>query len=111
MAFVGTQSISLAGTQVTYSAATVTTGDTFTPAQNVFLLVRNGGGAPITATIDVPGSTQTGEAQPEVVRTITNATDKVIGPFDPNLFIDPATNVAKVTWSAVTSVTFAVLKL
>jgi hypothetical protein len=111
MAFREAQSSTLAGTQITYFAATVTTGDTFQADPKHILLVRNAHTASITATIQTPGLIL-GEQIPDLVRTIVNATDKTIGPFaEPGYFNDPVTGLTTVIWSVVTNITFAVIRV
>lgn len=71
--------------------------------RGVVLHVNNGGGAPINVTISDPGTTPAGNAGSARVVAVTNGTAKRIwiGPGN----VDPVTNVATITYSAVTSVT------
>lgn len=107
MALLAVQNASIAGTLITYAAA-AGGGDTFAVNDHAVLIVKNGGGSPITVTVAVPGNTKYGQAAPDVAVTVANATDKVIGPFPADL-ADPADFVVHVTYSAVTSVTVAVI--
>jgi hypothetical protein len=111
MAFREAQSATLAGTQITYFAATSGPGDTFQADPRHVLLVRNAHTAPIVVTLVTPG-TILGEAIPNLARTVTNATDKIIGPFaEPGYFNDPTTGLTTITWDIVTNITFAVLRV
>lgn len=93
-------------------AATVS-GDTFVNDGNTFLVVTNGGGAPITVTITVQKPNfkvpDLGTVTfANVVVSVTNATTKWIavpkGPYN------NASNRVSVTYSAVTSVTVGAFK-
>lgn len=101
MALLTTQSISKTGVVPTFVAATGG-GDTVTPGAD-FLVVKNGGGSPITVTITPVGTTSYGVALPAASISVTNGTEKWINLNDPN-FIN-ASSVIPITYSAVTSVT------
>lgn len=107
MALLAAQTVSIAGTQATYTAA-AGGGDTLAPNDHAYLHVKNGGGSPITVTVVVPGNTKYGQAAPDVPVVVTNATEKFIGPFPPDL-ADPITGLVGITYSAVTTVTVAVV--
>lgn len=80
---------------------------------NNFLRVVNGGGAPITVTIAVPAGVS-GFANATYANTqvsVTNGTTKEIGPIQPQLYQDPTTGLATITYSGVTSVTVAAVQL
>jgi hypothetical protein len=96
------QQVSDSGLQATYTAADVN-GHTFVSGANKVLHVKNGGGAPITVTITTPGAVG-GLAIADRTVSVTNATDKFIGPFG-SVYGDPVA----VAFSSVTSVTVALL--
>lgn len=84
-------------------------GDRFNPGSNrpVFLYVKNGGGAPITVTIDDPTSVTPPSAtqfNPDVPVTVANANNKVIPIRNPERFRD-ANGWINITYSGVTTVT------
>lgn len=108
MALLAVQQATLKGVAVTFSAATVTVGDTFPRTHDhVGLRIKNGSGGAITATTVIPGTNSYGEPQPDVVTTsIANAADVTIGPFPPEA-VDPVTGLITVICSSVTSVTIA----
>lgn len=108
MAALATTAVSLAGTQ--YPATAVSASDTFTPGNDVFLQVTNGGGSPDTVAIVSPGTSR-GLAIADAGGSVTNGTTKVFGPFPADLFADPSTGVTTVTHTFTTSVTCAVWKL
>lgn len=96
----------LGGTNPNFVAASGG-GDTFQYQPNSFLHVRNGSGAAITVTVVVPGNTEFGVAQPDPTVSVPAGGDRLIA-IRPGL-VDPATGTAGVTYSAVTSVTVAVV--
>lgn len=107
MATVATQQISLAGLAATYSAASAG-GDEFTPGDGVFLHVKNGSGGAVTVTVVTPG-TVVGQAIADVANSVAAGGEEFLGPFPAQHFAG-ADGKADITWSATTSVTFAVLK-
>ena len=109
MALLSVQQASLAGTPVTYTAA-AGGGDTFPlPHGAVGLRVKNGGGSAITASLQFPGTTAYGVANPaRTTSSITAGSEVVIGPI-PASAVDGSTGLVSVTYSGVTSVTVAVV--
>lgn len=103
-----TQQISRAGIAPTYNAAA--SGDKFRPDERTYLHVKNADSSSHTITIVTPG-TQQGLAIADLAVVVVNATERVIGPFPAGLFADPADGLAAITWSATTSMTWAVLRL
>lgn len=74
-----------------------------------FLHVKNGSGAPMTATFQTSG-TVNGLAIADLVVTVANGSEKMVGPFEPGLF-NQADGKVYVDWSLETSVTAAALRL
>lgn len=110
MALFATQEADLDGLQATYSA--VAASDTFVPDDRTFLHIKNAGGSPDTVTVVTPGTQLAGQlAVPDSVTVVTNAQERFIGPFPPQVFADPTTGLATVTHSFTTSVTAAVVKI
>lgn len=111
MATLNAQSVNRAGLTPVYSAAAAG-GDRFTPDHETFLHVKNGGGAPVTVTVaatEVVGGDMT---LPATVVSVPAAGEKMIGPFPAQFFTQTdGTGQATVAYSAVTSVTVAVVKL
>lgn len=112
MAVLTKQKLALAGLNPTFAAA-AGGGDSFVNDQadgsRTFLYVKNGGGAPITVTIDDPNSKQPEGStawNPDLAVTVTNAQERMIGPLG-SRFIDGNGNTA-ITYTAVTSVTVGV---
>lgn len=109
MALLTKQTVSLAGLAPAYAA--VSASDTFTPGNNVFLHVKNAGGSPCTVNIVTPGNVS-GQAVADISVSVPATTgDRMIGPLPGSLVSDPATGLATVTFSFLTSVTVAVLEL
>ncbi len=109
MALLTPQQAKPAGQVLTLAAAGAG-GDTFKASRNVALEVRNGSGASITVTVDVPGNDAYGQARPDLAVAVAAAATSVIGPF-PSDLEDPATGLCKVTYSAVTTVTVALIQI
>lgn len=74
-----------------------------------FIHIKNGGASPITATFQTPGSVN-GLAISDLVITIANAAEKVVGPFEPGIF-NQSDGKVYVDWSGVTTVTAGVFRL
>jgi hypothetical protein len=93
-------------------AAAAGGGDTCAPSANTFLHVKNAGGSPVTVTVAAT-------AVPAPNMVITNLAvsvpattgDKMIGPIRADLFRDPTTGQAAITYSGVTSVTIGVFEM
>lgn len=81
-------------------------GDKFTPGDNTYFHVNNGGGSSITVTVDVPGNTKYQQAAPDVAVTVANGAQKIIGPFPADL-AGASDGLISITYSGVTSVTVA----
>lgn len=106
MATRATEVVDVAGTTATYHAASGG-GDKVTPADGTVLHVKNGGGSSINVTLVTPGTEQ-GLAIADRVVAVGNGAEKFIA-LDP-IYRNPADGLADITWSATTSVTFAVVR-
>ena len=112
MATLAKQTITPTGLNPTYTAA-AGGGDKVQAGPNVFLHVKNGGGAPITVTIDDPTSVGPSGAQsfnPDLSVSVTNAQERMIGPLT-DRFTNPADGLVAITYSGVTTVTVAAFQL
>jgi hypothetical protein len=94
-----------AGVALTYQAATGG-GDKYA-AGSGRLHVRNGDGSAITVTIVGQQFCNQGTKH-DLTYTVAGASDKILGPFDTTRF-DDGTGFIQITYSAVTSVTVAVI--
>lgn len=108
MALVATQESTLAGLNPTYTA--VSASDTFLPDDRTFLYVKNAGGSPDTVALVTP-VTYRGQAVADAGGSVTNAQERVFGPFPAQDFADPTTGLCTVTHSFTTSVTQAVIRV
>jgi hypothetical protein len=107
-----TQTINRAGVVITPVAA-AGGGDAMACGSGMMLQVVNGGGSPITVTLNIPAART---YEPNVAITspaisVTNGTTKWIGPVDAATFADTTTGLLSITYSAVTSVTVAAVLL
>ena len=109
MALLTPQQISIAGIAPTYAAA-AGGGDTIAPDDRTFLHVKNGSGASITVTVVTPG-TVGGLAIADLSVAVAAGADRMVGPLTAALFADPTTGLVPVTYSGVTSLTVAALRV
>lgn len=109
MALLTTQTISRTGVTPSYSA--VAASDTFTPDAQTFIHVKNAGGSPDSCVISVLQGDPPGLTISDITVSVTNAQERIIGPFPASFFADPTTGLATVTHSFTTSVTSGVFKL
>jgi hypothetical protein len=107
MAALQAQQISQQGLTPSLVAAT-SGGDSFEPGPHTFLYVKNGGGSSINVTVDTT-ATAFGEPISNVVTAVAAGAEAFIGPFQPAEVEQPGTGQADITYSAVTTVTIAVL--
>lgn len=109
MATLTVNSVTRAGVTDTLVAA-AGGGDSFLPDREVFIRVVNGGGSPITVTVETK-NTSFGHAVADVSVSVTNGESRIIGPFPAEVFADPTDGLADITYSGVTSVTVGAFKL
>ncbi|WP_151898275.1 MULTISPECIES: hypothetical protein [unclassified Streptomyces] len=109
MATLTVQTIGAGGLSPTYAAADVA-GDKLKPGRTTFLHVINADASPITVTIATPG-TVSGLAIADRAVTV-DASDEQMIPIPADLYGDPAdSGLASVSYSSVTSVTVAALRI
>lgn len=87
-------------------------GDSFTNSGQEVFVVKNGGGAPITVTVVTP-ATVDGLAVTDLTASVAAGATRMIGPFPPGIYNDTgaAGGIVSVTYSGVTTVTVAVVKV
>ena len=102
------QQIVRTGLKETLEAAN-TDGNKFANDGMMFVHVKNGAGAPINVTIQTPGTVD-GLAIAEQVVAVTNAEERLIGPFPPGIY-NQSDGYVYVDYSAVTTITVSVLRL
>lgn len=109
MAALTTQSLAYPSTVITYAAA-AGGGDTAKAADNARLIVRNGSGSSINVTIArFPTTDAEGVAETNMVLAVAAGAERWIGPLYGSRFTNPATGNVEITYSAVTTVTVAVV--
>lgn len=104
MALIAAQSMAYPSGTPVYSA--VSASDTFVPADNTRLVVKNASGGSINVTVSsFPNTNEWGAAIADLVVAVPAAGERWIGPFRGPAHADPATNLVTVTYSATPSVT------
>ena len=109
MTLLATQTINRTGLTPAYTA--VTASDTFVPDGQTFLHVKNGGASPDTCVCVVAAGDPPGLTIADNSVSVTNAQERMIGPFPANFFADPTTGLCTVTHGFTTTVTSGVFKL
>jgi hypothetical protein len=110
MALLTAQPTTITGLQPTFTA--VNASDTFVPAANRILYVKNTNAATRTVTITTARTGVGGAAVADWSGTIAATTGELVfGGFPYDQFADAATNVATVTYSATTNVTAALIEI
>lgn len=112
MAALTLHNVSPSGAQVTYAAASGG-GDTVRAGARTFISVRNAGGGSVTVTVnDTKSQAPAGasEFDPDLSVVVAPSTEKVIGPLPAERFAN-ASGLVEVTYSGVSSVTVAALKV
>jgi hypothetical protein len=108
------QPVARVGVAPTYAACTGG-GDAAPVGDRNWIQVKNGSGAPITVTVATNpsgGAPFAGTALATESFSVPATTgDIVYGPLTPQLFADPTTGMATITYSGVTSLTIGVFTL
>lgn len=108
MAEVSADQIQIGGTAPTYNAAS-SGGDKVPPGDRTVLHVKNDSGSSIDCTIVTPG-TVLGQDISDVVVSVPASGERFAGPL-PYQELAGDDGLVDVTWSATTSVTFAVVRV
>ena len=108
MAALTVQTVTNTGTEVTYAAA-AGGGDTFVNDGRTYLHVKNGGGSPITVTINSQENCNYGSDH-NIAVIVANGSEKIIGFFSKKRFNNTG-GAVEVTYSGVTTVTVAAVKV
>lgn len=111
MATLTVQNITRLGLEPTYAACTVG-GDKFSPSSETFLQVKNGSGGALTVTV-TPQRVSLGDTTMTMAAVSVDATtgDTMIGPFPYEFFAAASDGLAAITYSGVTTLTIAAVKL
>lgn len=108
MADLTVQIVSLPGLTPTYGAAAAG-GDAFVNSGKDFIHIKNGHTSPQTVTINSQAVCNQGFDHDDAV-VVTNAQERMIGPFPKDRFNDSADKV-QITYSGVVALTIAILRL
>lgn len=109
MATLTTQVISIAGTGPTYAAAAASSK--IVCGETTFLHVKNAAGSSMTVTISATAKIR-GQQVADLVVTVPATTgDMMIGPITKDLFAGTSDGLAAITYSSLTSVTAAVIRI
>jgi hypothetical protein len=113
MATLTVQSVSRVGAAPTFAAATGG-GDAAPVGANNWIEVKNTSGAPITVTVatTAAGAPFAGTALAVESFSVPATTGDILyGPLNPQLFADPTTGMATITYSGVTNLTIGCFSL
>lgn len=95
----------------TYQAPTTTDTYQFANDGKTFLHVKKTGANACTVTVATP-ATPAGLALADLTFSVPATTgDRMIGPFDAQFYTDPVTGLTSVTFSEVTGLTFAAIRM
>ena len=105
--------VSVTGTATNVAAAAVSTSDTIAAGdigtRGCLLNVINGAGAPINVTLVDPGTTSAGNPATAPPQAVANATDRWF--YVSPALVDLATQVATVTFSSATTISYKLIRL
>ena len=111
MALIAPQLLVETGVAPSFAAATGG-GDTCAPGDKTFLVVKNGGGAPITVTLAAfPDTAPWGAAIPDPTVSVPAAGERWIGPLRGSSYANASTGLVGISYSGVTSVTVGVFTI
>lgn len=108
MALLPTQVVAPTGTALNFTAAAVSGGDTCATGSDVRLFVKNGSGSSIIVTLATPGTVDGDLAIADRAVSVAAGATTAVPMTD--LYRDPTTGVASITYSATTTVTVAVVR-
>lgn len=114
MATLTVQTMTEAGAEISFSAAAAG-GDQFTNSSQSFLVVKNDDVSSVTVTVTAQNTSKTvanwGDlTKNDITRAVSAGAVAYIGPFPASAFTD-SSGFVQITYSGVTSLTVAVLKL
>ena len=110
MALIAAQNAGYPSAAIVYSA--VSASDTFQPADNTRLVVKNGSASSINVTVSTyPDTAPHGAAIADLVVAVPAGAERWIGPFRGPAHADPGTGLVTVTYSATATVTAALVAI
>lgn len=108
MALLSRQQVGVTGLTPTYSA--VSSSDTISPDEDLFLHVKNGNASTCTVTLVDKSVTPGGSTATNPTISIPTGQERFIGPI-PAVMADPSTGLITVQYSVTASVTAALLRM
>lgn len=109
MAVLTLNPITMVGTKPTFVPCNAG-GDQAATGFGYVLIFKNTSGAPITVTIAVPGTLPNGVAYPDTPYVVAATTGEAWVPV-PDLYQDPTTFNAMITYTGVTNLTVALVRM
>lgn len=109
MALLTLRPMSTSSSVITYTSASASDTFPLTDSGKTFIHIKNAGASPDNVTIVTPGTVGPGLAVADLAFTVTNGTERFVGPLDPALYASDG--IATITHSFTTSVTVAVITL
>lgn len=109
MATLSTQVVALSGLNPSYASA-AGGGDKMECGERNFLHVKNGGGSPITVTLDATAAVR-GQSVTDPTVSVPASGERMIGPITADLFQNPSDGLCAISYSGVTTVTVAALRI
>lgn len=108
-----TQQMDDLGTLAPAYQAGLTTTDTYTFPNDgrTFLHCKKSGAGASTMTIVTPLTTRGKAIADQTVNIPASTGDKIVGPFPPDLYNDPATGLVTISFSDITGLTVAVVRM
>jgi len=91
-------------------AAATAGGDTFLNDGRTFLYIKNGSGGDLDVTVDSLVNCNQGSDH-NIVTTVPAGSEEMVGPFTPASRFNGDNNYASITYSGVTSLTIAAIKM
>jgi hypothetical protein len=112
MALLAAQSVVTGGLEATYSAA-AGGGDTVVPDERTFLHYKNASGGDITITLTCEGTCSFGSSTPTHDRVVvcTAGEERYIPTGPAARFADATTGLVSITYSGVTTLTVAAVRI
>lgn len=110
MAVLTVQTVVRSGVGPTY-ASCAGGGDKFLPDATTFLHVKNGSGGDLTVTVAAVATVLPNLSVGNVAVSVPAGAERMIGPFPAQFFANSADGNADITYSGVTSLTIAAVKV
>lgn len=110
MALIPKYTAGIAGLRLDDKFQAAAAGDTAQTGQGVFLVVKNGSGSSVTVTLAYPSKYDSDQTVSGRAHTVPATTGEFLIPLR-DVYRDPATGVASITYSATTTVTVCVVSV